>query len=142
MALYWNEMHVQQGDIIIVKNTIFKDTGLIDTRIGGHPAIVLDTTDDYLYYLMMRSENGFNRKAVYYQLKETQREKYTRKVEYVNCKYIYKREAGFYNPKDHIKDEQLFEIFEKLVYFQENIMQDPVYPEIADKIKCLSLSKK
>ena len=82
-----------RGDIIAVKNIKFKDNNFIDTRINGHPILILNqvnTLDDDLYALKISgSYSNIDGLKNYYILKPNGQNK-LRKASYIDLRYVYK----------------------------------------------------
>jgi hypothetical protein len=127
-------MFFEIGDIIIVKGTVFKEDGVYDTRIYGHPALVLYADNQYFYYLIMSSkQNGLHDRRQYYYL-PPEDNKYWHKS-YINCKNIYKRDIEFHTVRSSLQDDELLNLLLKFKHYQEHVIEDEFYNEIKGNVK-------
>lgn len=127
-------MYFDMGDIIIVKGTIFKDTGLYDTRIYGHPVVVLHANDKFFYYLTMSSRKNLESDArQYYDILSTKNK--SRQNSYINCKDIYKRDIEMHSIRSRIDEYHLLNLLLKFIHYQENVLEDEFYNEVKGNVK-------
>lgn len=129
-------MFLQIGDIIIVRGTVFKENGLYDPRIYGHPALVLDATDEMFYYLIISSKkNNIGDSRQYYYFKNKISYSETKHNGFINCKNIYKRATAFHTVRDNFSDELLNNVLNRFIYYQEYVFQDEFYNQIKENVK-------
>ena len=112
-------------DIIAVKNIKFKDNNFIDTRINGHPILILNqvnTLGDDLYALKISgSYSNIDGLKNYYILKPNGQNK-LRKASYIDLRYVYKlpnQNITCYNKC--VSEKQYNEIITKLKEVQEGL---------------------
>lgn len=129
-------MFLKMGEIIIVRGTVFKDTREYDTRIYGHPAFVLDATEDSFYYLIIRNNKSyFEDPKQYCYFRNTPYYKCREYKGYINLKYVYKKDNSFYSVRDEIEDERLIDVLSDFVNYQEKHFEDEFYSEIKGNVK-------
>jgi hypothetical protein len=150
-------MILEIGDIVVVKGTKFKNTNKYDTRIYGHPALVLDATEDMFYYLIIRSKpygeiyiqnpKGKKGKKKYKLCNEDELKRYGvyestlrygRRLHmgYYDLGSIYKRNIDYnYIVHDTIESNRLVTVLNKLIIYQENYGEDEFYKEVKEKIE-------
>lgn len=87
-----NDLIYYEGDIVTVKNIIFKDTNQMDTRINGHPVIVLNSIKEFgekVYSLKMSSSYSSVEELKNYYLLKPSKANGLRKASYVDLRYVY-----------------------------------------------------
>lgn len=131
-----DQMKYQTGDIIIVNGTIFKDSGLYDTRIYGRPVIVLYSNEDVFYYLTMstRTEN-IDMSFQFYILEYGNWLNKENHYGNVNCRNIYKRCMEHHSVRTRLDYSLLSQLFYKFTQYQETVRKDEFYDEIKDEVK-------
>lgn len=132
-----------RGDIIAVKNIKFKDSDNLDTRLNGHPVIVLNEVNnskDSIYILKMSgSYDTVDGLEKYYILRPNGDNK-LRKASYVDLRYVYKISYENIPCYDKfISPQQYNEILEKLEKTQSD---EEEYDETYLEFKNTYLSKK
>lgn len=126
---------VNEQDIIILRNIIYKDNNKIDTSLSGHPIVVIGVKGDYFYYLTMSSCRGQNSNMYqHFKLFKSHTNRLKRNVSFVNLKNIYKAQVTSFNPYGHVSDEIFQKLILSLKYYQENLRTDENYLEIKDII--------
>lgn len=127
-------MFLQPGDIIIVKHIVFKDNNIIDTNLHGHPALILYTTPEFIYFLTLTSKTTKRIKQNPYQFYFlNSKEIYFKKDSYINLKNIYKTSTVSYTAQECIPADVLYDILKCFQYYQEHLKKDPLYAEIKDE---------
>lgn len=118
------------GDIISVKNICFKDTNTIDTRINGHPMMVLNTVKDIgdrVYLLKMSGSYGsMDNLGNYYLLKATNSTG-IRKASYVDLRFVYEITCNNVQPVAHIGEQEYQNLSQKLDERQSRDYMDEGY---------------
>lgn len=105
------------GDIIFIKNTRFKDSNWIDTKIEGHPFIILknieDLTQNIFALKVSRSEKIITNKKEFYYIKPSKNGlKYGG---YVDLRYVYfLKISNYIETNKKIQEVQYNEIIQKL----------------------------
>lgn len=127
-------MFFEIGNIIVVKGTIFKEDGLYDTRIYGHPALVLHANDDYFYYLIMCSRKSKLDDGRQYYCVPPRDNKYGR-MSYINCKNIYKKNIEYHAIRDTLEEARLLDVLIKFKHYQEHVREDEFYNEVKGNVK-------
>ncbi|MDD2203503.1 MAG: hypothetical protein PHT75_03995 [Bacilli bacterium] len=156
-------MILKIGDIVVVKGTIFKDSNEYDTRIYGHPTLVLDVDEEMFYYLLIRSKpygeinidnynwkkgkknnKIYNHKGLkkYCLYESTPRFGCRTHTGYYDLGAIYKKYMYEENDvktisrvQDTIEPDCLLIILHKLINYQEKYGEDEFYKEIEETIK-------
>lgn len=128
---------INEQDIIILRNIVYKENNRIDTSIKGHPVLVIGITEYCFYYLTISSStniNSLNNEHKYFKLIKNKSNRLKRNVSYVNLKNIYKAPIQSFKPLGHVSDEVFQKLILSLKYYQENFSADEKYLEIKDII--------
>lgn len=130
-------MDYEQGDIYRRKDIQFKETGMLDTRLMGHPVTILleaKFEDDYVYFLTLSSkiQNRFRDPKRYYKVKP---DKYNKlpKESIIDLKFVYKYENKNIPVDGYFSDPIYKDILKNLVDYQELHMTEE-FSEISEKI--------
>ena len=119
------------GDIIMVKNQKFKDTNKLDTKLNGHPMLVLNNVNnigDTIYCLHISSSFRTSL-SHYYEINLS-------KKCYIDLKFIYKLECKNQTEVKHTITQKMFnEIIDKMTKLHESgtIRSRNEYIEYYDK---------
>ena len=127
-------MFCYEQDITMLKNIKFKD-GLLDTRIAGHPVLIILVTDTYFYYLTMSSSSrriAEKHPSQYYALTKDNANKLRVPISYVNLKNVYQQEIANYIPRGKVKQKKYQAIIKNLKIYQHDIEEDNVYTRIKE----------
>lgn len=114
------------GNIVYRSNIIFKDTNLIDHKIGGHPTLTLHKSDDgIIYYMTITTNSGLKKYG--HKLLRIGREKCNNlENSYINLDYIYKTKDDGYGRTslDFVSYNQMTRIFEEIIKYFDKIREN------------------
>lgn len=120
-----------------MKNIVFKDTNTIDTRLNGHPMVVLNEVSkigDKVYLLKLSGSFGsmdqFNN---FYSLKAGPATG-LRKASYVDLRYVYEKECNNAQPVAHLSQNEYQKMVKKLSEKQGMDVQDSGYVNWVNKV--------
>lgn len=117
------------GDIISVKNIIFKDTNTIDTRLNGHPMMVLNKVSligDKVYLLKLSGSYGaMDQLKNFYPLKNIGAG--LRKASYIDLRYVYERKCNNIQPVAFVSTGEYEKIIKALSNKNNGVKQDEEY---------------
>lgn len=127
-------MDYTKGDIIKKNNIVFKGTEKIDTRLGGHPIVILSDVgfeDDYIYFLTMSSQvHHVNTDPDRYSKLNPDKCNRLPKISIVDLKYIYKSENTNIPSRSYVSEEDFKIIIQKLKKYQST-HEDEIFKEVA-----------
>lgn len=119
------------GDIIMAKNLMFKDNNKIDTRLNGHPMLVLNNVENIndIAYCLHVSSNYAKDLKHYYEIKLS-------KDCYIDLKYVYKIECKVQmEVKETINEKKFKEVVDKMTKLHETgkVEESSEYEEFYNK---------
>lgn len=100
-----------EGDVVYRNNIIFKDTGKIDYKIGGHPTLNILYKDEPCFLVMSTTYHYCKDSSKFYPIKATKGSGLKR-TSYINLTHIYKcGDEGNKIPSGKIPPEE----YEKII---------------------------
>ncbi len=124
-------MSFKVGDIIYVRNIKFKDNKKLDTRLNGHPAVIIGIVDNFFYYLILSSNEMFYLKYPkgYFKLIKDKRNK-LKKDSYVNFRNVYKSKLVNYVPIGEVRKDVYTKLIKALKKYKYKNYDDVIYNQI------------
>lgn len=136
-------MFAEEQDIIVINNIYFKPNNKLDTRITGHPVLIIKKTDTHFYFLVITSKEPKGKNKEAYFASQINVKGFTKKpINYINLAHIYKYELRNYAPSGRVDDEIFLKIMLKLQEYQETYRTDEYYSEVFSNIDTMKRCRK
>lgn len=116
-----NTPDLYQGDIIFVKNLRFRDTSTVDTRLNGHPVLVLNVANigERFYGLKISGSYNYSEGLENYYIIKPNRSNGLKKTSYIDLRYIYENECKNIPCAGQIYENEFNNIMKQLDKVQE-----------------------
>ncbi len=126
-------MYLRPQDIIIIEHVTFKDNNKVDSHLYGRPAILINASPEFLYFLTISTHLPSKNNRNPYQYFAITPKIGLKKNSYINLKNIYKIPTIGYRIICTVPEGIFYKTLQKLKYYQENIYTDSLYPEIREE---------